>query len=551
MSKRVLIIGGVAGGASAAARLRRLDEDAGIIVFERGAFISFANCGLPYHIGGQISERKRLLIQTPESMKARFNIDVRVFSEVISIDREKKRLKIKDLQADTEYYEAYDALVLSPGAEPSRPPIKGIDHPRVKTLRSIPDMDAIKSLVEDESTGPAVVIGGGFIGLEMAEALRETGRETILVELLDQVMAPADPEMASLLHKELRMHGVDLRLGVSVTEFKDKSGQLQLVLSDGRLLDCGMAVLAIGVRPETKLAKDAGLELGQTGGIAVNASMCTNDPDIYAVGDAVEIEHFVSSAKGLVPLAGPANRQARIAADNICGRTSEYKRTQGTAICKVFEQAFGMTGLSEKAARKEGLAFEKVYVHPASHAGYYPGASPVSLKLLFNPENGKILGAQAVGKDGVDKRIDVLAMAIRSGLSVYELEEAELSYAPPFGSAKDVINYAGFVAANALRGDVSLCHVEDMKSVSPHQLPLDVRTQAEVAAGTIDSAKHIPLDDLRSHLSELDKGKEYLVFCQVGLRGYLACRILTQKGFRCRNLSGGYKTYSMAMAAGA
>jgi len=540
-AKKIVIIGGVAGGASAAARARRLSEESEIILFERSHYISFANCGLPYHIGGEIAERDRLLVATPEMMKARYKIDVRVRSEVTAIDREKREVEIKNLETDEIYRESYDALILSPGAEPIRPPIPGIENPNVLSLRNMEDMDRIITALEGKTH--AAVIGGGYIGLEMAEALRRRNIGTTLIELAPQVMGPADPEMVAILHQELELNGVELRIGTSVTAFEELENGVKLTLSSGEVVETGLAILAIGVRPETALAKAAGLEIGPRGGIQVNAAMQTSDEAIYAVGDAIEVPDFSTRQPALIPLAGPANRQGRIAADQIFGRDSRYTATQGTAICKVFNLAIGMTGLSEKAARRENIPFEKVYVHPASHASYYPGAAPLSLKMLFDPESGKVLGAQAVGADGIDKRIDVLAVAIRAGLTVFDLEEMELSYAPPFGSAKDPVNYAGFVAANVLRGDVKLCHVEDFLKPASNQKLLDVRTADEVAAGTIPGAKNIPIDDLRDRLDDLDKEKEYLVFCRVGLRGYLACRILEQNGFKARNLTGGFITY--------
>ncbi len=540
-SKKIVIIGGVAGGASAAARARRLSENSEIILIERGPYVSFANCGLPYHIGGEIADRDRLLVTTPEQLRTRFRIDVRTLNEVTAIDPAKKEVEIKNLESGEVYTETYDALVLSPGAEPIRPPIPGIDSPKVLTLRNMEDMDRIIKALDGRRH--AAVIGGGYIGLEMAEALRRRNIATSLIELAPQVMGPADPEMVSILHQEMTINGVDLRLGTSVTGFSETAAGLKLSLSSGETLETGLAVLAIGVRPETALAKAAGLELGTRGGIKVNDRMQTSDKNIYAVGDAVEVVDFITRQPALIPLAGPANRQGRIAADNIFGRDARYKDTQGTAICKVFDLAIGMTGLSEKAAKRAGIAYEKIYVHPASHASYYPGAAPLSIKMLFDPQTGKVLGAQAVGSDGVDKRIDVFAVAIRAGLTVYDLEELELSYAPPFGSAKDPVNFAGFVAANALRGDVKLCQVEDMMKPAVHQKLLDVRTPAETAAGTIPGAKNIPVDELRDRLGELSKEKEYLVFCRVGLRGYLACRILAENGFKCRNLTGGYITW--------
>lgn len=543
--KRLVIVGGVAGGASAAARARRLSEQAEIIMLERGEHVSFANCGLPYHIGGAIAERARLIVQTPEALRRRFRIDVRTRTEALRIDRERRVVLARDLASGAESEIPYDALILSPGAEPIRPPLPGGDSPRVLTLRNIADMDAIKRIVDQERPARAVVVGGGYIGLEMAEALRERQVGVTLVELGNQVMGPADPEMAVPLHQQLTLHGVDLRLETSITSVQDLDGALQVQLSDGSAVEAGLVIMAIGVKPDSRLAREAGLKVSERGGILVDERMRTSDPAIYAVGDAVQVQDFVTGAPALIPLAGPANRQGRIAADNIFGRPSAYKRTQGTAICKVFDTAIAMTGLSEKAARRAGRAYEKVYIHPASHAGYYPGAAPMSLKLVFDPESGKVLGAQAVGPDGVDKRIDVLAVAIRAGLSVFDLEDLELSYAPPYGSAKDPVNYAGFVAANALRGDVKLCHAADVSAPRADQALLDVRTPAEVAAGAIPGALNIPVDELRERLGELPRDKELLVNCQVGLRGYLACRILAQHGFACRNLSGGYKTWAM------
>ncbi len=547
--RTVVIIGGVAGGASSSARLRRLSERDRIVLFERGAEISFANCGMPYHIGGVIAQRQRLLVQTAGAFSQRFQVEVRARTEVVRIDRQGKTVTAVDLNTGAQMVEPYDKLVLSPGAEPIRPPLPGIDSKRVHTLRGMADMDAIKRSIEQGKPASAVIIGGGYIGLEMAEALRGLGLKVAIVELAAQVFGVIDPEMAAPIHQQLVDHGVELHLGVSVAAFEEPrgaSGPLTVRLTGGQSLECDLAILAIGVRPEVKLAREAGLEIGPTGGIAVDEHMRTSDADIYAVGDAAEVRNFVTNQAALVPLAGPANRQGRIAADNIAGRPSTYKNTQGTAICKVFDLAVGMTGLSEKALKKAGLAYEKVYVHPSSHAGYYPGANAISLKLLFAPDSGKILGAQAVGAKGVDKRIDVLAVALRAGMTVYDLEDLELSYAPPYGSAKDVVNYAGFAAANALRRDVKLCQWTEMDAPAANQLLLDVRTPAEVEAGTIAGARNIPLDELRPRLAELPRDKELLVFCQQGLRGYLACRILSQSGFDCRNLTGGYKTYRAA-----
>ena len=554
--KRILIVGGVAGGASAAARARRLSEDAQIILLERGEFVSFANCGMPYHIGQTIKERDRLLVQTPQGLSRRYNIEVRTRTEVVRIDRQRRQVIVRDLASGKEQAEPYDELILSPGAEPIRPPIPGVGSPRVLTLRSLADMDAIKKVVDGLPAGGsqapavrAVIVGGGYIGLEMAEALRGRGLAVTLVELTNQVFGVIDPEMAAPVHQQLTQHGVDLRLGTSVTGFSDDGRALQVLLSTGETIECGLAILSVGVRPEVALAREAGLAIGQCGGIVVDEHMRTGDEHIYAVGDAVEVTDLVGRHQAHIPLAGPANRQGRIAADNALGRDSVYRHSQGTAICKVFDLAVGMTGLSEKALKRLGRPYEKVYVHPASHASYYPGASPISLKLLFDPASGKVLGAQAVGTSGVDKRIDVLAVAIRAGMTVLDLQDLELCYAPPYGSAKDAVNYAGFVASNAIKGDVKLCHAADALSPRDDQKLLDVRTPAEVAAGTIPGAINIPLDELRSRLGELPRDKELLAFCQVGLRGYLACRILQQNGFKCRNLSGGYKTYAHAAAA--
>lgn len=545
--KRIVIIGGVAGGASAAARVRRLSETAKILLVERGEHISFANCGMPYHIGETIRERNRLLVQTHQGMQQRYHIDIRTKTEAVRIDRTTRHVVLRDLATNIETAENYDALILSPGAEPVRPAIPGVDSQLVYTLRNLADMDRIKKAVDARLSEHAVVVGGGYIGLEMAEALRQRGMEVTLIELAPQVFIAADPEMVAPIQQQLVLHGVKLRLNSSVTSIEQVNQRLLVRLSNGESVEYGFMVLAVGVRPEVKLAREAGLEIGPTGGIVVDDHMRTCDSDIFAIGDAAEVRHLVSGKKVVIPLAGPANRQGRIAADNILGRDSVYHDSQGTAICKVFDLAIAMTGLSEKNLKTAGLSYEKVYVHPASHAGYYPGASQISLKLLFHRENGKILGAQAVGADGVDKRIDVLAVGIRAGLTVEQMKDMELCYAPPYGSAKDPINYACFVAGNVLSGDMPVCHFEEMVHPTEDQYLLDVRTPEEVTLGTIPGAKNIPLDDLRQKLSELPRNKEILVFCQVGLRGYLACRTLLQNNFRCRNLTGGYKTYKAAM----
>ena len=544
-SPRILVVGGVAGGASAAARARRLSEEATIVLFERGPYVSFANCGLPYHIGGVIPERGRLLVQTPESLNARFEIDVRVNTEVVSIDTQSQVVVARNVKTGRETRERYDALVLSPGAEAIRPGISGIQDERIFTLRNMGDMDAILAVVSKDGVGRALVVGAGYIGLELAEQLHHRGLDVALVEKLPHVLGVADTEMTFPLHEELIRQGVDLRLGRSVSAFEKAGASLVAILDNGDRISCDLAVMSVGVRPETRLAREAGLALGTTGGIRVDDQMRTSDPHVFAVGDAVEVREFVSGDPALIPLAGPANRQGRIAAEVILGRHSHYKATQGTSVCKVFDLTFAMTGLSEAMLQRKGLAYRRIYVHPADHATYYPGAHPLSLKLLFDPKDGRILGAQAVGAAGVDKRIDVIAMAQRGGLTVFDLEDVELCYAPPFGSAKDAVNMAGFVASNVVRGDMELWEPEELASLTERQVLMDVRTFQEHGHGSIPGAVCLPVDELRDRLEDLPKDKELLVFCQVGLRGYIAARLLTQHGFKVRNLSGGYRRYAM------
>lgn len=544
---KIVIVGGVAGGASAAARARRVSEQAQIIMLERGEYISFANCGLPYHIGGTIPERQSLLLQTPESFKRRFNVEVRVRHEVMSIDREAKQLTVRNLQTGETYQESYDKLLLSPGASPIRPPIPGFDNPKVLTLRNVPDMDKIIAALTTLSHQHVTVVGGGFIGLEVAEALRERQIPVTLLELAPQVMTSLDEDMAGFLHQELVNHGIDLRLRTGLSAVEEQGDSLLLQLSDGQRLETGLVIAAIGVSPDTQLARQAGLELGARGGIQVSDTMQTSDPDIYAVGDAVETRHLVTGQAGLIPLAGPANRQGRMAADNMLGHSEQYRGTQGTAICKIFTLAAASTGLSERLARNNGFNIEAVHVHTGSHAGYYPGAHPVSLKLIYEVPSGRLLGAQSVGRDGIDKRIDVLAVALRAGMSVYDLQHLELTYAPPFGSAKDAINQAAFVATNQLKGDVPVCHPADILNPTAEQFLLDVRNPPELTnIGAIPGAMNIPVDDLRQRLHELPQDKEILVICQSGLRGTVACRILQHHGLRCRNLSGGYIQFAAA-----
>ena len=566
---KILIVGGVAGGASAAARARRLSEDAEIIMFERGEFVSFANCGLPYHIGGEITERSNLLLQTPESFLARFNVDVRTMNEVTSVNREAKTVTVRNLLDDTEYTESYDFLLLSPGAAPIVPPIPGIDNPLTHSLRNIPDMDKIIRTIEMNRPEHATVVGGGFIGLEMMEALHQRGIKTTLVELADQVMTPVDREMAGFAHAEIREHGVDLRLGVAlesveyvphshvpnpeigeIDEHVHLQGHLNLQLSNGDTLETQLLVMAIGVRPEVTLAKEAGLKIGELGGIWTKPNMQTSDPYIYAVGDAIEEPDFVTGNPTLVPLAGPANRQGRMAADNMLGREETYQSTQGTAICKIFDLAIASTGKNEKSLKREGIPYKKIYVHTASHASYYPGAELVSFKMLYCPETLKILGAQAAGKDGVDKRIDIMAVAQRAGMTIEQLQHLELTYAPPFGSAKDVINQAAFVAVNIEKEDAKAIHFDEMDSLTGDEILLDVREPLEIEeAGTFEGAINIPVDQLRQRMSELPKDKEIVIFCAVGLRGNVAYRQLANNGYdKVRNLIGGFRTYKFAKA---
>ncbi len=545
--KKIVIVGGVAGGMSCAARARRLSETAEIVVFERGEHVSFANCGLPYHLGGTIADREKLLVTTPELLAKRFRIDVRALHEVLSIDRAAKTVTVRNLTTDAEFTEHYDALVLSPGGRAITPPIDGIDLPGVHPLRNLDDMDAIMERLDRNVARRAVVIGGGFIGLETAEELRHRGLEVTLLELGKQVFLPFDREMTMPLMQQLQLHGVDVRLTTTAASIAEQGDVLAVTLTDGDTVLADTVVLAIGVRPEASLAEAAELELGTTGGIKTAPNMQTSDANIYAVGDAVEVTHAVSNQPALIPLAGPANRQGRLAADAIFGRDVSYKATQGTAICKVFDITAAATGLNEALAKRCGIEVETVYAHPNNHASYYPGAVGMTLKMLFAPDTGKVLGAQIVGTNGVDKRIDVFATAIAAGMTVFDLEELELAYAPPYGSAKDPVNIAGFIAANALRGDAALCHLDDVDNLTDEQVLIDVRTQEELVTGVIGNATlTIPVDELRNRLDEIPRDKEILLYCAVGLRGYIACRILNQHGFRCRNLTGGYKLWAMA-----
>ncbi len=542
MSKKIIVVGGVAGGASFAARMRRLDEQAQIVIYEKGNYISFANCGMPYHIGQEIAERDKLLIQTPQRFKERFNIDVRVRSEVTAVDPVQKTVTVVS-HGVTETNQ-FDYLVLSPGSHPLRPPIPGIDDKRIRSLRTIDDMDRIKSMVDAGNLKKTVVIGGGFIGIEMAENLRRRNCEVTLIEMADQIFIPADKEMAALIHEHVALNGVHVLLSDGVTAFEPKDNALEVVLKSGKRVAAELIILAIGVKTDTGFLKNSGIALSERGAIQVNEKMQTNYDAIFAVGDAIEVVDFVTGKKVSIPLAGPANRQGRIAADVIAGLNSTYKQTQGTAICRVFDLAIAVSGCNEKQAKANGIPYLKSYTHGTSHATYFPHAFPISLKILFSPENGQLLGAQVVGRDGVDKRIDVLATAIRHKLTVYDLTELELAYAPPYGSAKDPVNMAGFVAENILKKQVDVWYAEEAPQIDRSQaILLDVRSKVEVEQGTIPDAVNIPVDELRTRSAELSQDKTLYVFCQVGLRGYVASRMLMQQGFTVKNLSGGYKTY--------
>lgn len=543
---KIVIVGGVAGGASAAARARRLGEEARIVLFERGPDVSFANCGLPYYIGGEIAEREKLLVTTPDRLRSRFEIDVRTRTMVESIDREARTVRARDLASGRVYEESYDKLILAPGAAPLRPPIPGIDLPGVFTLRNLQDVDRVKGRV-DQGIDDAVVVGAGFIGLELAENLVRRGVATTVVELQDQVLPPFDREMTTPLAGHLMAKGVTLLLGRSAEAFESTPDGLVVRLKSGEDRSTGLVILGIGVRPESGLAEGAGLEVGPRGGIRVNEHLQTSDPDIYAVGDAIEATDFVLGGRAQVPLAGPANRQGRLAADHIFGRDARFRGVQGTAIVRVFERTAAMTGASEKVLRRAGRPYRKVYIHPAHHAGYFPGAEVMTLKLLFDPASGRVLGAQAVGGAGVDKRIDVLAMAIQAGMTVFDLEEAELAYSPQYGSAKDPVNMAGFVAAGLLRGDHPQIDVEDILEAPEGRRPslLDVRTREEFTESHIPGAVNIPVDELRRRLGEVPRDREVAAYCQVGQRGYLATRILLDAGFRAANVGGGYLTFAL------
>ncbi len=546
MKKKVVIIGGVAGGASCAARLRRLDETAEIIMLERGGYVSYANCGLPYHVSDVIGERDALLLQTPESFKERFNIDVRILNEAVAIDRENKTVEIKNLSNGETYSENYDYLVIATGSSPLKPPIDGIKSPLIRTLWTVPDTDEIRKMVKS-GIKTAAVIGGGFIGLEMAENLREAGLNVTLVEALDQVMAPLDFEMASILHENIRDNGVELRLADGVESFEDKGDRVHINLKSGNSVSAELVILSIGVRPNSALAKEAGLSLNERGGIIVDDNMRTEDSSIYAVGDVIEVTDIVSGDKTMVPLAGPANKQGRIAADNIAGLNEVYMGTQGSSVAKVFDLTAASTGQNEKMLKrrglKKGIDYETVTISQNSHAGYYPGALPMVLKLIFTVDGEKILGAQIVGMDGVDKRIDTIGVAMRLGGSIRDLKNLELAYAPPYSSAKDPVNMAGFTAENVLRGIVKIADWDEPET-NENAIILDVREKEELEAYEIEGALNIPLGTLRERVGELDKDKEYITLCAVGVRAYNAARILKQNGIeKVKIYPGGARFY--------
>lgn len=552
---KICIVGGVAGGAGAATRARRLDEQAEIILFEKGEFISYANCGLPYYIGGTITNRDALIVTKPELLRKRFRVDVRTGNEVLEIDPEKKLLRVRELESGREYEETYDRLILSPGAEPRRPRMEGLDEPGVFSLRNVADTYRIYDFIAENRPQNAVVIGGGFIGLEIAENLKERGLSVRIVEFADQVAGFLDHEMANLLHNHLEEKGLELLLKTGVEGIRRKGKGLVLSLSAKETIEADMVVLGIGVAPEGALAKKAGLEPGVGGSIRVNEYYETSAQDIYAVGDAIEVTHFVSGKESLIPLAGPANKQGRIAAENAVrgGKGNDGKvrgsHVQGSSVLKLFDLTAAATGMNEKQLLREGMKYLKTYVHPQSHAGYYPGATPISMKLLF-AEDGRLLGAQAVGYEGVEKRIDVLAAALRLGGTVYDLEELELCYAPPYSSAKDPVNMLGFTAANILKGDMPVFYAEELAAANPEEIQLvDVSTPDEVLMGTVEGSRNIPLDELRGRLGELNREKPVYVFCRVGLRGYIATRILLQNGYQVKNMSGGYKTYRLVTDA--
>lgn len=549
MMKKIVIVGGVAGGATAAARIRRLDENAQITVFERSGYVSYANCGLPYYIGGAIEDEEELTLQTPESFFKRFRIDVRVHHEVVSIDRAKKSVAVKNLETGETFKESYDKLILSPGARPIVPPLEGVNDPLVFSLRTVEDTLKIHSFIEKNNPKSAVIVGGGFIGVELAENLCELGTRVTIVDMQPQLMNQLDGDMAAFIHAKMRAKGIDLLLERGVSAFRSNGKTIETVLGEGESVSADMAVIAVGVAPDTKLAKDAGLELGIRGSILVNEQMQTSDDDIYAVGDAVQVKHFVTGEPSLIALAGPANKQGRIAADNICGIESDFDGSQGSSVIKVFDMTAATTGINEKTAKALGIDYEKVFLSPANHAGYYPGGKVMTMKVLFERGRDKLLGAQIVGFDGVDKRIDVIATAIRAGMKASELKRLDLAYAPPYSSAKDPVNMAGFMIENINKGIVKQFHWHEVEALASDGsvILLDVRTTSEYDRGHIEGFINIPVDELRERINELEAGKKVYIMCQSALRSYIGYRILAQNGFDCVNLAGGYRLYQTVM----
>ena len=546
---KVVIVGGVAGGATAAARIRRLDEQAEITVFERSGYVSYANCGLPYFIGDVITDPEELTLQTPESFYERFRVQMKVRHEVTAILPEKKSVRVKNLETGEEFEESYDKLLLSPGARPTQPRLQGTDLDRVFTLRTVEDTIRIKDYVNQKKPRSAVLAGGGFISLELAENLRHLGLDVTIVQRPMQLMNPFDADMAAFIHAEMRKGGVRLALGQTVDGFVEADGGVDVLLRDAPPLHADMVVLAIGVTPDTALAKDAGLELGLKGSILVNDRMETSVPDIYAVGDAVQVRHLVTGTDSVISLAGPANKQGRIAADNICGRDSRYPGSLGSSVIKLFDLTAASTGVNETNAKKAGLDADKLFLSPMNHAGYYPGGETMTMKIVFEKETWRLLGAQIVGGAGVDKRIDVLATAIQNRMDVRDLQTLQLAYAPPYGSAKDAVNMAGYMAENLSDGIVKQFHWHDVDNLprDGSVVILDVRTPGEFRRGHFDGAVNIPVDELRERMDEIERGKPLYVNCQSALRSYIACRILTQNGFDCYNLAGGYRLYDVVM----
>lgn len=546
---KIVIVGGVAGGATAAARIRRLDENAEILVFERSGYISYANCGLPYYIGDVITDPQDLTLQTPESFFTRFRVTMKVRHEVTALHPDRKTVSVKNLETGEEFEESYDKLILSPGAKPTQPRLPGVGLKKLFTLRTVEDTFRIKEYINTSHPKSAVLAGGGFIGLELAENLRELGMEVTIVQRPKQLMNPFDPDMASFIHSEMRRHGIRLALGHTVEGFEEKDGGVDVLLKDEAPLHADMVVLAIGVTPDTALAKEAGLELGIKGSIVVNDRMETSVPDIYAAGDAVQVKHYVTGQDALISLAGPANKQGRIIADNICGGDSRYQGSQGSSVIKVFDMTAATTGINETNAQKAGLATDTVILSPMSHAGYYPGGRVMTMKVVFEKETYRLLGAQIVGYEGVDKRIDVLATAIHAGMKATQLKDLDLAYAPPYSSAKDPVNMAGFMIDNIAKGSLRQWHLKDADSLprDGSVTLLDVRTPGEYSRGHIEGFKNIPVDELREHLDEIEKEKPVYVICQSGLRSYIATRILEGNGYEAYNFSGGFRFYDAVM----